>query len=190
MTPVSREECEKAIRKIIPYGVVATPSAISDAADALGALWTTASQQGLRPEDLLIAGDVLGAQKYAYKRQTDNVVDPAELVVEAGRSAAVQLGQEPEGLILDCASGQGVLGSYVVLARQEETPPLGPTGSAPLVVRLAREWEWTVFADIAGGSSEVSTIIAPPPSLRVAAEIGRIAADVLTGRTLLGQQRP
>jgi hypothetical protein len=60
------------------------------------------------------------------------------------------------------------------------------------VVRLDREdwgskpWQWALFPDVNAGVGIVATVIAPPPTLEVAAEVGQIAARVLSGKAATG----
>jgi hypothetical protein len=46
---------------------------------------------------------------------------------------------------------------------------------------LLRPWDWSLFPDVPGGTSDHATVIAPPPSIASAGEVAKVAARVLTG---------
>ncbi|MFG1857525.1 hypothetical protein ACGFJT_37220 [Actinomadura geliboluensis] len=67
-------------------------------------------------------------------------------------------------------------------------PPWGDDGDLDLVIHLryggmtmSPSWEWTAHPDVGSGTSHYVTIIAPPPSLASAAEVGERIAGVLNG---------
>jgi hypothetical protein len=191
-----------------PYGAIAsavkddfksatrpcpTSGVISAAVELLEALWAAADQKGVEPADFgthpydRLAPVALRAQTEAFRRQHDAGADPIGLVAEAIHATGQHLGQDVTILEGPVAYGDGP-GAYGVLQRVSQTPPWGPDGDLNLVIHLrygdslsmSNSWEWTAHPD-AGGTSHYITLIAPPPSLASAAEVGERIAEVLNG---------
>lgn len=169
---------------------VLTPSALKTATALHSDLAATATRHNVDPATLELGRGVVEALKESWQSQPPDV-DPLALVQEVVRAAAQELGQEAAVLVVEGPVGVSPVRAYVVLARQDQTPAWGPTDTAPLVVRLDREdwgggklgpWEWNLFPDQGGGTGVVATVLAPPPSLEVAAEVGQVAAWALTGK--------
>ncbi|MEU0237672.1 hypothetical protein ABZ234_08270 [Nocardiopsis sp. NPDC006198] len=166
---------------------VPTASALTAAAALLDDLWAAGARHGVDPCELDLASHVVDAMTRAYRHQKPVEVDPVALVEAAARATAHEVGQVLADLVVEDVVGRSPDCAYIVLARQEQTPAWGTTGTAPLVVRLEREdwgpgWEWVLFPDVSGGAGVVATVIAPPPNLEVAAEVGQIVARALTGK--------
>jgi hypothetical protein len=169
---------------------VLTPTGLAAAAALYSDLAATATRHGVDPTTLDLGRGVVEALKKSWQSQPE-AVDPLALVQEVVRAAAQELDQEAAALVVEGPVAVSPVRAYVVLARQDQTPAWGPTGTAPLVVRLDREdwgggtlgpWEWTLFPDHPGGAGVVATVLAPPPSPQVATEIGQIASWALTGK--------
>ncbi|WP_344897852.1 hypothetical protein, partial [Nonomuraea antimicrobica] len=128
----------------------------------------------------------IAAYQRASKAELDN-----PLALLTGAAAARELP------VLE--SGADEDGAWVALARRPETPAWGPDGTSPLLVILAREedlgwweagpgsWKWHMRPDLPAGVSvpayttPYANVVAPPPSVEVAAEVFGFAAQVLAG---------
>lgn len=142
-------------------------------------------------EDAL-AGRILEAVvRSARRASTTRPVDPIELLGAVARAAAERLGVPVAPV--EGPTGDNPAHGYVILPRQPETPPWGPSGEAPLLVKLCRydhgrgpePWEWTIAPDVPGGTTDGLEVAGPPPCLDVAAEVGALAAEALTGTVTL-----
>ena len=193
----AREAILKAARRAFQGGLhpIPTPSVLSAATRLLSDLWAAAAGREVLPEDLdTISGElapiVLAGQIQAFNRQqaTGGDVDPVELLTEVVRVLGEQLGQAP--VIIDGPTAWSTTCGYVVIGRLPTTPAWGPHGDAPLAVSLLREdwggetlrpWEWSLFPDVRGGTSDNATVITPRPSIGAAGEVAQVVARVLTG---------
>lgn len=166
---------------------VLTPSAMEAAVALYDDLAATAVRHDVDPDALRLGWGVVEAVKGAWQQEVPDI-DALALIDTMSGAAAQELGVEVDDLLVEPSVRHSPMCAYTVLRRQEQTPAWGPTGFSPLVVRLDREewgldrrdpWAWTLFA--LGGDGVVATVIAPPPGPEVAAEVGRIAAQALSG---------
>lgn len=167
-----------------------TTSYLEAAAALLEELWEVGARHGVDLVEADLAPRVTDSLTSSYRRPTAEDVDLVGLLTKAATVAATEVGQNLTDLVVEDAVQITPERGYVVLARLPQSPAWGRTGTAPLVVCLGREdrgslpaaWEWTLVPDQPGGSYLLSTVLAPPPTLEVAAEVGQIAARALTGK--------
>lgn len=156
-------------------------------------MWAAAANKGVQPGDFNhLYGDMasvaLWAQIEAFRRQHVPDVDPVAVLTETIHATGWHLGQDVTVLEGPLTYKDGP-GAYVVVQRVPQTPPWGMDGDLNLIVHLRHgddmtmktSWEWTAHPDNPGGTSHYVTIIAPPPDLASASEVGERIAGVLTG---------
>jgi hypothetical protein len=124
----------------------------------------------------------------AQRASLTQPIDPIELLGVVVRATAERLGMPL--VPVEGPTGDNPAHGYVVLPRQPETPPWGPSGDAPLLIKLSRydngrgslgPWQWEMAPDVPGGTVDGREVVGPPPSPDVATEVGKLAAGTLTG---------
>jgi hypothetical protein len=139
-----------------------------------------------------LAGRILEAVvRSAQRASTTRPLEPIELLGAVARAAAERLGVPVAPV--EGPTGDNPAHGYVILPRQPETPPWGPSGHAPLLIKLCRydhgkgqgPWEWTIAPYVPGGTIDGLEVAGPPPCPDVAAEVGALAAEALTGKATL-----
>lgn len=191
---IRAESSEAILQAARHYGDYCLPSLLVEATNALGDVRAVLSEEhGITVADTdnfggdILAGRILDATvRAAQRRSMDVSVDPIELLGVVARAASARLGMPLEPV--EGPTGEGPEHGYVVLPRHSRTPQWGPTGDAPLLVKLARydtgkglgPWEWCV-APAVHGTIDGRDVIGLPPSPEVAAEVGEFAAAVLIG---------
>lgn len=190
--PTATEAIFEAVKDAFSGGTHPCPTSgvIEAAVELLEALWAAAAEKGVEPGDFAhlygeLAPVALWAQIASSRRRHDADLDPVALVAEAVRATGRHLGQDVTTVEGPVAYSDGP-GAYAVVQRVAQTPPWGLDGDLDLVVHLrydkdfSHAWEWTAHPDDPGTSHHV-TIIAPPPSLAAAGEVGERIAGVLSG---------
>ncbi|MEV0306495.1 hypothetical protein [Nonomuraea fuscirosea] len=184
------------VKNTVPYDSLWTSSAFNTAVALLADLMAAGQRHGVAAVDWFDGRDHHLAQAvtaglieaYARASQAVHLDNPLALLRTAAAAQELRVVESEEGEDSAC----------VVLARQPETPAWGPDGNLPLVVALTREdsawwmngpaaWTWHIRAYLAPGvtvpahTTPCAYVVAPPPSVEVAAEVFGFAAQVLAG---------
>lgn len=183
-------------------------AAVATLTDVLATLGQHGINIQIMDQGRSFASQILNARCTAYDIKSfylDQEIEPTALLADMVSAAAVNLGRPLEATAPPALNDTRAEIAYVVLPRQPESPSWGPNGDAPLVVSLGQPdiaaanaaassgapivgsyqpgpWTWHLDHRVPGsffiGGMRV---VAPPPSPDVAAEIGVLVADVLTG---------